>query len=495
MGFDDLSNKPQPLFLEVNEWRSLPPGSYRVHVVGFRVAIPSDDQSPFSAPAVPIVSNDVSFDVVEAGKVWQARELATAEATLDAATSGSDEERHAARTLRFLGTEDATREMARRYGMGTNVEQEFELGLFSSPYRALAIQSMQNAMADPSHPVSRMYIDSLITLQLESDLRFAFPVTYATVTDPTVIARINARDAERVKRRAILTNQAIASLGSKTPSARAETAVDLLTSGEPLKGETRDRVVEQLISVWDALSAQRQAPVFSAYWESVASPAWLPILRSIADGSPNLNQDGVKLDRGNALERIYELAPTDGRNRILREIAHPQGDVGFDVLARLPDRELPQLDRDLVEGLKSDRTSYLDRQLIARYASAGAFLPVRAFYESRSSQGFDCGDVSLLRYFLRVKPDFGIPLTKAALISSAALPGCFRVFSRSKGRRTPPADRAAGYCSHEPQRGYRGNRSRCSSQQVRLARSGVRAVGTPRTVESARAKRGCRLRC
>ncbi len=101
--------------LDLNEWKSLPPGSYRLKITGHRVTLPgSNPGNPESVP-VPLQSNEVSFQIVEANAEWQAEQLSAAVHTLDSADASSEEAKRAARVLRFLGSESSTRELARRF--------------------------------------------------------------------------------------------------------------------------------------------------------------------------------------------------------------------------------------------------------------------------------------------------------------------------------------------------------------------------------------------
>jgi len=119
-GEQDLSRKPYPINLELNEWKSLPPGSYRLSIVSHRATVPTDnDPSGMGVPPIPLRSNVVEFQVVKADPEWQGEQLAAAERALDSDSTGEDA-KHAARVLRFLGSEAATRELARRFFSGND---------------------------------------------------------------------------------------------------------------------------------------------------------------------------------------------------------------------------------------------------------------------------------------------------------------------------------------------------------------------------------------
>ena len=147
-GEQDLSDKPYFVNLELNEWKSLSPGSYRLSIVSHRITVPTED-NPYqsSARSIPLRSNEVQFEVVKADRGWQGEQLAAAERALDSANPTGEDAKHAARVLRFLGSEEATQELARRFWSGN--EQPFgwdlKFGLFGSPYRAAAIARMKAA--------------------------------------------------------------------------------------------------------------------------------------------------------------------------------------------------------------------------------------------------------------------------------------------------------------------------------------------------------------
>jgi len=121
--------------IELNEWKSLSPGSYHLRISGHRVSLPGEN--PEARP-IPLQSNEVEFQVVEASAEWQAEQLSAAMHTLDSADPSSDEAKRAVKVLRFLGSEASTRELARRY-WGSNAQPlgwDLKFGLFglSPPY-------------------------------------------------------------------------------------------------------------------------------------------------------------------------------------------------------------------------------------------------------------------------------------------------------------------------------------------------------------------------
>jgi len=164
-----LKKHPFRLDLDLNEWKSLPPGTYRLVLETQRISqiTAIGEQAP-----VLVRSNAVEFQVVEADASWQEAQLAAAVKALDTGTS--EEARHAVRVLRFLGTEAATHELVNRYWSLNRQVNGWAMmfGLVGSPHRDLAIQEMRSAISDPQHPITRDFLRTLALLEAASDPQF-----------------------------------------------------------------------------------------------------------------------------------------------------------------------------------------------------------------------------------------------------------------------------------------------------------------------------------
>lgn len=175
----DVGTKPFSVNLELNEWKSVPVGSYRLSVVGHRVVIPSEN-GPYApgAQPVPLRSNEVEFQVVEAEPAWQTAQLAAAESVLDSSDPSGEETKHAARVLRFLGSEPATREIVRRFWSSSDQPFGWDLkfGWYGSPFRSTVINAMKSALKDPQHPVTQDFVQNLATLELQADPKTKLPI-------------------------------------------------------------------------------------------------------------------------------------------------------------------------------------------------------------------------------------------------------------------------------------------------------------------------------
>ncbi len=185
-----FSNIPYVVSKELNEWRSMPPGSYSLRVVN---------------RLIPAVSNEVRFQVIPATPEWQAQQLAEALELLHADEAEVPQfegvrARHAIRILRYLGSEASTRELARRFwshnqkgsitfgasrppqtypisltfAMHESTEEywDFKAGLIASPFRALAIKALAAAVGDPHYPATLAMIETLALLEIQSNPKY-----------------------------------------------------------------------------------------------------------------------------------------------------------------------------------------------------------------------------------------------------------------------------------------------------------------------------------
>jgi hypothetical protein len=120
-----------------------------------------------------------------------------------------------------------------------------------------------------------------------------------------------------------------------------------------------------------------------------------------------------------ALQRIYELAPEEGRQLILNEIARPQLRVSDKVLGLLPDAELSELEDTIVQRAINPKDGFNQEEaalgLVDRYASAAALPRLRVAFENQIGNIACRSQESLLAYFLRADEDFGIEMLNKAL--------------------------------------------------------------------------------
>ena len=141
-----LSTEPVLITADLNEWvRFDQPGEYRLTVKSKRVDVGRGSDH------LAVASNEVLLNIVAATPEWQEETLRQALAVL--AKSAPDRWPHqpsavdpawdAIRTIRFLGTPAAAREMAHRVS-----DRDCLLGLAGSPAREAALDEMNKLLRD-----------------------------------------------------------------------------------------------------------------------------------------------------------------------------------------------------------------------------------------------------------------------------------------------------------------------------------------------------------
>jgi hypothetical protein len=173
----DPGRHPLTMNLELNEWRSLTPGSYRLTIIGNRLNLGKEsDATTRNDTSIPLRSNTVAFEVQSADPDWQASQLANVTRIFDSPDASNEDKEHAARVLRFLGSQASTRELAHRYASGQGpLEWDLKFGLYSTPYREVAIQAMKAELFNPEYPLTREYISTLVALEMLSEPKLRLP--------------------------------------------------------------------------------------------------------------------------------------------------------------------------------------------------------------------------------------------------------------------------------------------------------------------------------
>ena len=217
----------------MNEWRTFAPGHYRVYVVSYRVWRPAEKRDLSNTRVSErVVSNAIEIEVSQPDPEWQQRELRSALSVLTG--SGTEEEKtHAARVLRFLNTEDSTRELARQFWglnqLGTTAGWDLMFGLFGSPYPQLAIDSLRGEIASPSHTITADFLRTLVDLEIDGDAKWDTPASLDG--SPSEAQAFWARrQARKNELREAEVRATAAALARKTPSARVLTLDGLITA-------------------------------------------------------------------------------------------------------------------------------------------------------------------------------------------------------------------------------------------------------------------------
>ena len=283
---------------------------------------------------------------------------------------------------------------------------------------------MGTALEDRDHPVTMEFVQILATLEMQSDPETSFPKYDEAHKEAWEKARddyLTAFDRKIVDHMSAMAR----SLQNKSGTARSVSVSQLLQSDVALTPATKAQLRQMLVASWDSLPLRKRNELIQYRWSQVGGLELMPILRAIVAGEPNRNHDIDKPDRASALRWIYELAPDEGRELILREIANPQGDIRIEVLGLLAERELPQIEQPLITKLQEGNGSDIDFQLLERYGSLRALPDIKAIYEHHLGEWACAPQDALLRYLLRVEPEYGIARVSDAL-GYRRTTGCYK---------------------------------------------------------------------
>jgi len=417
--FKFLNTEPWTIKLNLNEWvRFTQAGEYRLFVSSDRVAV-RDPSSPSGTSTVTARSNQITLKIVKADPAWQKRIFKDAVAKLDAPYPREADQaeketarRRAFETLRFLGTADATREMVKRLRGEDSGGFDYicMLGIISSPERSVARTALEEALADPNHPVDGNFL-----------------YTLRNVSSDTTVNNANWRDAQQ---RAL--EQLLAALPGKRGKALSislSTALNQAWDLNALPQQTTEKLIGQLVSLFDKLPVNEQNALLSFRWQKIQSPALLPVVKRYAQSYRDFPEmgaqpayDSLELS-GNALRRWYEMDSAGARSAVITEISRPRPRFDARVLGLLPDKTLPEVDFVLAEHFAAtedlDGSSNL-ASLIARYAT-DAILP-QVIEKLDPKIGKWACDIQnpILGYVLRVSSASARPLIEKAIAARGA---------------------------------------------------------------------------
>ena len=412
-----LSSEPWTIKLNLNEWiRFTQPGEYRLIITSQRVGV-RDRSKPTGSAPVTARSNQITLKIVAADPAWQRQVCNDAVRKLDAQAPLKPEpkEQHATSrrqaidTLRFLGTADAAREMAKRMRGedSSGLDYVCMLGLISSPERSVVRTALEEALADPDHPINGNFLFALRIVN-----------SNANRIDP------DWREAQQRVVEELLA--ALPGKRGKALSISLSTAVNQVWDTNALPQQTTDKLISQLVSMFDQLPANEQNSLLSFRWDKIKSPAMLPILKHYAESYvdfPAMRAEpaysSLELS-GNALRRWYELDPAAARQAIIAEISRPRPRFGARVLGLLPDKTLPDVDFALAEHFVAsddlDGTANL-ASLIARYATDAILPQITEELDSKIGTWACAIQNPIIGYVLRVSPESARPRIEKAIAS------------------------------------------------------------------------------
>ncbi len=409
--FQFLSPEPVTIKLVLNEWLSFDrPGLYRVKVTSSRVSDATAE--PNSGSQQPrITSNEIEVEIAPAAEEWQNQELQRIVRALEdpkgtPATSGTAADPLIA--LRYLGTEDAARELARRFGTtGGNGDLQCMFGLIGSPNWAAGLAEMRTLVRDPDFPVNSTFLRTMSYLPLRAG------------EPPEVLEQQQKVEMEGARAALV---EAVPRKRGIALAVSTETAVEGLQPGT--SDSLRKPLVHELMRNFDGLTPESQANWLQDRWDSIKDPAWVPVLKKLAttyQEFPELREmhayQSLQVS-GAALRHWHEMDPEGARSAVIAEIVRPQPRYGANVLGMLKDESLPEVEWTLVENLT--RTDHFEIEanilgLLERYGTGAA---VSNLISSRGEMvgTWACApQTSFLGYVLKFDPEGARPLIERAI--------------------------------------------------------------------------------
>jgi hypothetical protein len=412
-GFEFLAVSPTIIHLNLNEWVSLErPGTYRIRVVSHRVTDSVADDQPMGEP-IELKSNWIELTIVSPDFTWQAGELSRIQQVLNhGMANGSvapDELRHAALTqLRYLGTVEAARELARRLrGEENHTDFECMFGLIGSPHRDAGLEEMNRLFENPDFPVTQMFLTTMSILPLDpteapETLRSKMELNRNVLNEKLM----NALPHKRGKASAASLDTVLSSLDTKT------------------SGETRKQLIPDLIETFSSLAVGQQVVWLEYHWEAIEDPKWLPLLCNIAlqyKDYPELRAmdayQSLELT-AMALTRWYKLDPDGARDAVIKEIIRPKPRYNASVLGLLPDKTLPEAEHQLAQHFLATDNYEIEgniASLLFRYAGSDVMPELLGKVTENVGKWACEPQDKILAYVLRIDPEIGERLVERAI--------------------------------------------------------------------------------
>src|SRR5260370_1590498 len=321
------------------------------------------------------------------------------------------------RTLRFLDTPGAIREMARQVSRPANgYRWNSSFGLMGARRQDLVLEEVNAQFPASDTALSAQFLH--LVAETEFFLKHPKGKLSPYPANDVEKQKIWQREQEGLLKEFDQLYQekyqeAASVVNLKHGAARAETVQALLLReerGSPALKAPRLSEQEIVAAFW-ALSPEQKADMLRMAWDKYRVPAMEGALEKILD-QPDLQQHML---RGLALERLYDLNPNTGKARILSEIRKPHMDAGVypvsaRVLSSLPSETLPEFDETLASRLEDvkSRTKDLDAQLAGRYATKAILARVKSVYEISPGKWGCAMEDGLISYFLRIEADYGV---------------------------------------------------------------------------------------
>jgi hypothetical protein len=399
--------------VDLNEWRTLTAGRYRVFVVSHRVQRLADPGAadPVAKLGMRLRSNTVGLEVRSASAAWVKQQMLSATQSVTP-LSPKEKARRGARSLRFLNTQESTKALAAlflSYDHGWEIREELLQGLYGSPHRDLALRAMEGELSAPAHPITSEFVSSLVAFEIAADPAWRVsPGSLGHWASFQVYWEARTVHSEALKQAALLRLAAVA--GRKRGAARATSLATVLA----LSGTDRalaNSIRPQLLANWKELPVSDQAMCLGRSWPIVRSPDMVPILLRMAE------QPGSSRPLRNAVLRdLYDVDPWKARELILSDLLDGSANPGRDLIELLTPAGIARAVGPAIARIAYTHAWEADYVLLESYADSSAVSIVEAAFRRDRPGTFACAhQAAMLRYLLRVGPEVVAPTIEAAL--------------------------------------------------------------------------------
>jgi hypothetical protein len=402
-----------------------------------------------------LTTNTVVLTLLPRDPAWEADQLAKDKAMLDGPSGSKTHFFEGCEAIRYLGTEDATLEMARRYHFHetyASCADDFRSALVNATNRKAVLKILESNMAQADFGLSIEYLHTLSLISVYDKHPDWCAKILAGGGTPDGLGGDASRqqidsfwkgfeDAVRESELKYI-EESSNLIASKQAKARADSILSILqvgteNHGPSLPPSVLNDIRKELPTVIGEMHPLNQAAMFDKYWSLLNSPVILNLLDAVLQDrqghyDPNL--------RDAALRRMIDLSPENARAIVLDELlTRPFASNTPQVMGEIPAAELPEADKVLFERMAAhplNKNGYYnsDYFLFRRFASRAVEQQVVAFINEHD-EDMSCSDrFDLLAYLHRVDANKADELTKRVLFNfsqgqamantTAQHPGC-----------------------------------------------------------------------
>jgi hypothetical protein len=209
-----------------------------------------------------------------------------------------------------------------------------------------------------------------------------------------------------------------------------------------LSAATASLMRKQLIAVWGDLPEKTKLELIHYRWPLIAGPDMMPILKEFVSGPAPPFRTEAAMARDAALMHIFDLDPNEGRSLILRGLRDPKAQPSISLVRLLSADELQPIVQAAFERIAKNDARELDYHLLELFGDASALRPVQSVFNDHVGQWACDPQDAMLRYFLRVDPEFGTNVVQASL-ATRKVTGCYRTLLQDLGKSLPKVEQVA----------------------------------------------------